>query len=73
VIVSALVFLLLWVTMFSIFTSLFVASGCCVVVVVASAAWDPFEMLLDAITAVVFGVLAVIAAIFGAIFSLFSW
>jgi hypothetical protein len=54
-------------------TALIVASTFCVVVVVASMAWDPFEMVLDVIAAIVFGVLAVIAAIFGAIFSLFGW
>ena len=72
VIMSALVFLLLWLMAFSVFTSVLIASGCCVVVVAASAASDPVEMVLDAIAAVVFGVLGAIAAVFGAIFSLFA-
>ncbi len=40
--------------------------------VAASAASDPVEMVLDAIAAVAFGVLAAIAAFFGAIFSVFG-
>jgi hypothetical protein len=73
VMVCTVIFLTLWLTLFSLMTSLVVASACCVVVVAASVAWDPFEMVLDIIAAIVFGVLAVIAAIFGAIFSLFGW
>lgn len=72
VIVSGLVFLVLWLVAFSVLTSALIASGCCIVVVAASAAWDPIEMILDAIATVVFGVLGVIAAIFGAIFGLFG-
>jgi hypothetical protein len=76
VVLSGLVCVLLWFVAFSFFTSLMIATGCCVVVVAASVASDPFDMVLDAITAIVFGVLAAIAAIFaaifGAIFSLFS-
>jgi hypothetical protein len=71
VVLSGLVFLLLWLTAFSVLTSVLVASGFCVVVVAASAASDPVEIVLDAIAAIVFGVLGAIAAIFGAIFSLF--
>ncbi len=73
VIMSGLVFLLLWFFVFSVFTSLLVASGFCLVVVAAGAASDPFEMVLDAIAAVVFVVLGAIAAVFAAIFSLFGW
>jgi hypothetical protein len=72
VIMSGLVFLLLWLMAFSVFTSLLIAGGFCVVVVSASAASDLVVMLLDAIAAVVFGVLGAIAAFFGAIFSLFG-
>jgi hypothetical protein len=72
VIMSGLVFLLLWLMAFSVFTSLLIAAGFCVVVVGASAASDPVVMVLDAIAAVVFGVLGAIAAVFGAIFSLFG-
>jgi hypothetical protein len=69
---SGVVFLLLWLMAFSVFTSLLTAAGCCVVVVAASAASDPVEMVLDAIAAVVFGVLGAIAAFFAAVFSLFG-
>ena len=72
VILSGLVFAVLWIMVFSMVTSLLIGAGCCVVVVAASSVSDLFEMVLDAIAAVVFGVLAVIAAIFGAIFSLFG-
>jgi hypothetical protein len=72
VIMSGLVFLLLWLMAFSVFTSVLIASGCCVVVVAASAASDPVEMVLDAVAAVVLDVLGAIAAVFGAIFSLFG-
>jgi hypothetical protein len=58
---------------FSLVTSLLIGAGCCVVVVAASSASDLVETLLDAIASVTFGVLAVIAAIFGAIFSLFGF
>ena len=57
VIMSGVVFLLLWLMAFSVFTSLLIAGGCCVVVVAASAASDPVEMVLDSIAAVVFGVI----------------
>ena len=70
---GALVFVALWITMFSMVTSLLIGTGCCVVLVAASSASDIFEMLLDAISAVVFGVLAVIGAIFAAIFGLFGF
>lgn len=71
-VMTGLVFLLLWLMAVSVFTSLLIAAGFGVVVVAASAASDPVVMVLDAIAAVVFGVLAVIAAFFGAIFSLFG-
>jgi hypothetical protein len=58
---------------FSMVTSLLIGAGCCVVIVAASSVSDLFEMLLDAISTVIFGVLAVIAAIFGAIFGLFGF
>jgi hypothetical protein len=73
VILGGLVFATLWIMVFSMVTSLLIATGCCVVIVAASSVSDLFEMLLDAISAVIFGVLAVIAAIFGAIFGLFGF
>lgn len=72
VILSGLVFMLLWTMVFGIITSALIGTGCCVVVVAASSVSDIVEMLLDAAASAVFGILAVIAAIFGAIFSLFG-
>jgi hypothetical protein len=63
---------MMWLMAFSVLTSLLTAAGCCVVVVAASAVSDPVEMVLDAIAALVFGVLGAIAAFFAAIFSLFG-
>ena len=73
VILSGLVFAVLWITVFSMVTSLLIGAGCCVVIVAASSLSDLFDVLLDAVATVIFGVLAVIAAIFGAIFSLFGF
>ncbi|ANV99365.1 hypothetical protein [Bradyrhizobium icense] len=72
VILGGLVFTVLWIMVFSMVTSMLIGAGCCVVIVAASSASDLVEMLLDAVAAVIFGVLAVIAAIFGAIFSVFE-
>lgn len=72
VILSGLVFAVLWIMVFSIVTSLLIGAGCCVAIVAASSVSDLVDMLLDAVATVIFGVLAVIAAIFGAIFSLFG-
>jgi hypothetical protein len=70
---SGLVFVVLWITVFSMVTSLLIGAGCCVVIVAASSVSDLFEMALDAVATVIFGVLAVIAAIVGAIFSVFGF
>ena len=72
-ILSGLVFAVLWVMAFSMITSLLIGAGCCVVIVAASSLSDLVDMLLDAIASVIFGVLAVIAAIFAGIFSLFGF
>jgi hypothetical protein len=64
VILSAVLFTVLWIMMFSMVTSLLIGAGCCVVIVAASSASDIVEMLLDAVSTVIFGVVAVIAAIF---------
>ena len=69
VILSGLVFAVLWIMVFSMITSLLIGAGCCVVIVAASSLSDLAETLLDAIAS---GVLAVIAAIFGAILGLFG-
>lgn len=70
---SGLVFVVLWITMLSMVTSLLIGAGCCVVIVAASSVSDLVDMVLDAVATVIFGVLAVIAAIFGAIFSVFGF
>lgn len=61
---GVLVFAVLWILVFGMVTSLLIGASCCVVIVAASSASDLFEMLLDAVAAAVFGVLAAIAAIF---------
>ena len=73
VILSGLVFAVLWVMAFSMITSLLIGAGCCVVIVAASSLSDLVDMLLDAIASVIFGVLAVIAAIFAGILGLFGF
>jgi hypothetical protein len=73
VILSGLVFAMLWIMVFNVVTSLLIGAGCCVVIVAASSLSDLVDMLLDALATVIFGVLAVIAAIFGAIFGLFGF
>ena len=73
VILSGLVFAVLWIMMFSMVTSLLIGTGCCVVIVAASSLSDLVDMLLDAVATAIFGVLAVIAAIFGAIFSVLGF
>ena len=73
VILSGLVFAVLWIMVFNVVTSLLIGAGCCVAIAAASSLSDLFDMLLDALSAVIFGVLAVIAAIFGAIFSVFGF
>jgi hypothetical protein len=68
-IMSGLIFLLLWLVAFSAFTSLLIASGCCVVVVAASATFDPVLTVLDAIATVLFEVLGAIADFFAGLFN----
>ena len=73
VILSGLVFAGLWIMVFSMVTSLLIGAGCCVVIVAASSASERRR------NAARCGVhrhprrLAVIAAIFGAIFSVFGF
>ena len=73
VILSGLVFAGLWIMVFSMVTSLLIGAGCCVAIVAASSVSDLLETLLDAVASVIFGVLAVIGAIFAAIFGLFGF
>lgn len=72
-VLSGLVFVAMWLLAFSLLTSLLVSSGCCVVLVAASAISDVVEMVVDAIAAIVFGVLGAIAAVFAAIIALFGF
>jgi hypothetical protein len=72
VILSGLVVLALWFTVFGIVTSLMVGSGFGVVVIAASATSDLIETVLDAIANMVFAVLAAIAAALAALLSLFG-
>jgi hypothetical protein len=71
-IACGLAFLVLWLTAFSLVSSLLIASGCCAVVIVGSATSDLVEAVLDAVATVAFAVLAAIAAVVAAIFSLFG-
>jgi hypothetical protein len=73
VILSGLLFAVLWIMVFGMVTSLLVGAGCCVVIVAASSVSDVVEMLLDAVSTAIFGVVAVIAAICGAVFSVFGF
>jgi cytochrome b561 len=73
VVLSGLVFVMLWIMAFGWLTSLLIGAGGCAAVVVASSVSDLVETLLDTIAAVIFGVPAVIAAILAAIFSLFDF
>jgi hypothetical protein len=68
-----LIFAVLAMMTFSLITSLLVATACCVVIVAASSVWDLAEVLLDAVATVILGILAVIGAIFAAIFGLFGF
>lgn len=73
VVLGGLVFMTLWITMFGMVVSLLIGSFCCVAIVAASSLSDVVELLLDAAASVIFGIVAVIAAIFGAIFSVFGF
>lgn len=73
IVLGALIFGMLWIMAFSLVTSLLIGSGCCVVVIAASAVSDLAETVLDAIASVVFGVLAAIAAVLAAILGLFGF
>lgn len=73
VVLGCLVFTALWITMFSMVVSMLIGTTCCVVIVAASSLSDAVEMLLDAMASVIFGIVAVIAALFGAIFSIFGF
>ena len=73
VILGGVVFLVLWVMVFSLVTSLLIGSGCCAVIMVASSTSDLIETVVDVIASIVFGILAAIGAAVAAVFSLFGW
>jgi hypothetical protein len=73
VVLGSLVFTALWITMFSMVVSMLIGTTCCVAIVAASSLSDVVELLLDAVASVIFGIVAVIAAIFGAIFSILGF
>lgn len=68
--VGVLLIFVLWITAFSLYTSLLIGSGVVVVFVAASTVSDAVEMILNAIAAVISLVLAAIATIFGTVFGL---
>jgi hypothetical protein len=68
--VGVLLILVLWITAFSLVTSLLIGSGVVVVFVAASTVSDAVEMILNTVAAVISLVLGAIAAIFGTIFGL---
>ena len=72
VIMSAIVFLVLWVMAFSLLTSVLISSGFGVVLIAACAVSDLVEMVLDAIATVIFAIFAAIAALIAAVLSLFG-
>jgi hypothetical protein len=71
-IAGGLVFLILWLMALSALMSLVIATGVCIALLSASTVSDPVETVLEFLVAIVFGVLAAIAAFFAAIFSVFS-
>ena len=70
---GVLLFTVLWITMFSLFTSMLIGAGCCAVIMAASTASDFIQALLDAAASIIFSIIAVVAAIFGAIFSVLGF
>jgi hypothetical protein len=70
VLVSAIVFLALWVTAFTLVASFLISMCVGVVLVAASSVSELVEMVLDTIATVIFAIFAAIAAIFAALFSL---
>jgi hypothetical protein len=67
-----LIVLVLWVTLFSLVTSLIIGSGIGVIVIGASATSDLVETILDAIANIVLAALAAVAAIMAAVLALFG-
>jgi len=72
VILGALAVVVLWVAAFSLITSLLIGSGVVVVIVAADTVSDVVSMIVDAIAAAIFLVLAGIAVLFATIFDIFG-
>ena len=71
-VVTALVFIVLWLMALSVVTSLLISSGIGIVLIAGSNVSDLIETVLDAIATVIFAIFAAIAAVIAAIFSVFS-
>ena len=72
VMLSAILFLVLWAVAFTAVTSAIVAGSVGGILVVGSASSDVFEMMVDAICSLVLGILAAIGAFFAGLFSIFG-
>jgi choline-glycine betaine transporter len=73
VLIGALLFGLLWYTVFNAVTAALVASGGTIVLLAGASASDAFEAIFDMIANILLGILAAIAAFFAAIFSFFDF
>lgn len=71
--IGALLFGLLWYTVFNAVTAALVASGGTVVLLAGAQASDAFETVFDMIANILLGILAAIGAVFAAIMSFFDW
>ena len=71
-IVSALVFLTLWLMALSLVTALLISSGVGVVLIATSTVLELVATVLDVIATVIFAILAAIAAVIAAVFSIFG-
>jgi hypothetical protein len=72
-VLAAVVFGLLWYTVFSAVTAALVASGGTVVLLAGASASDTLETVFETISNVLLAILAAIAAVFAAIVSFFDW
>lgn len=69
---GCLVFAALWVMVFDMVASMLIGTACCAVIVAAGSASDVIDMLLDAVASALLGIVTIIAAILGAIVSIFG-
>jgi len=73
VLIAAVVFGLLWYTIFNAVTAALVASGGTVVLLAGASASDTLETIFEMISNVLLAILAAIAAVFAAIMSFFDF